>query len=164
MKPEEFVKKYFPFAQQIEKETRIPAIAIMAQAALESSWGNRAIGNNFFGIKFKKGDFGFQKILTTEYSNSQNAFKGQEIISVTYDKQLNKYKYKIYQYFADYKTPYEGFLAHSKLLLSERYIGALRWSYSPKRYLIAIAQSGYATAPAYAKTLCQMVDSITKRL
>lgn len=32
MKPEDFVKKYYPFAKEVETETSIPAIAILAQA------------------------------------------------------------------------------------------------------------------------------------
>lgn len=164
MTPNEFVKTYYPFAKQVENETGIPAVAIMAQAALESGWGAKAIGNNLFGIKFRKGDYGYQKILTTEYSDKPDSFKGQQIVNVTFDKERKKYKYKIYQYFADYKTPYDAFLAHSKLLQSERYKDSLRWHYSPVRFLIAVWRSGYATDPNYGKKMCQMVKSITKRL
>ena len=88
----------------------------MAQAALESGWGEKAIGNNIFGIKFRKGDFGYQKVLTTEYHSSHEAFRGTEIKSKIYVKETNKYRYLIWQYFADYETPYDAFLSHSKLL------------------------------------------------
>lgn len=164
MKPEDFVKKYYPFAKEVETETSIPAIAILAQAALESGWGEKSIGNNIFGIKFKKGDWGYQKALTTEYSSSPSDFKGKEVVSKTYIPEINKYKYKLYCYFADYPSPKEAFLAHSELLLTKRYNQSLRWSYSPKRYLISIWRSGYATDPNYGRKMCQMVNSINKRL
>lgn len=164
MTPSEFVSTYYPFALEIEKKTSIPALSIMAQAALESGWGKKAIGNNLFGIKFKKGDFGFIEVLTTEYSSSSNKFNSEKVKSKTYIKDANKYKYKVWQYFADYKTPYEAFLAHSELLLSDRYKHCLRWSYSPKRYLIAVWRSGYATDINYGRKMCQMVDSINRRL
>lgn len=164
MNPNQFVKKFYPFALMIEKDTQIPAISIMAQAALESGWGKKAIGNNIFGIKFKKGDWKYQTVLTTEYSKSPNAFKGQNIKSKVYIKERDSYKYKVWQYFADYKTPYDAFLSHSLLFTTDRYKHCLHWSYSPKRFLIAVWRSGYATGTNYGKVMCNMVDSIIKRL
>lgn len=164
MTPNEFVKRYYPFAKQVEDETTIPAIAILAQAALESAWGNKAIGNNIFGIKFKKGDYGYKKVLTTEYSDKPDLFKGEDLVSVIYDFERGKYKYKVYQYFADYKTPYDAFLAHSKLLLSERYISALKYKEVPELYIAEVAKCGYASDPNYSKKMAQMVSSIKKRL
>ena len=56
MKPTEFINKYMPFAKIPQTETGIPAIAIIAQSALESGWGKKAIGNNLFGIKWTIND------------------------------------------------------------------------------------------------------------
>jgi len=136
----------------------------MAQAALESGWGEKAIGNNIFGIKFRKGDYGHWKVLTTEYHKSHDAFKGCEIKSKVYIKDRNKYRYKVYQYFADYKSPVDCFNKHAELLLTKRYKHALRWKHSPKRYLIAVGHSGYSTSSRYGRTMCDMVDSINRRL
>jgi flagellar protein FlgJ len=164
MNPNEFVKKYYPYALECEKETSIPAIAIMAQAALESGWGKKAIGNNLFGIKFRKGDYEFRKVLTTECSARHDQFKGKDVKSKVYLEDVNKYRYKVWQYFADYETPKECFKAHSKLLLTDRYKHCLRWKHSPKRFLIAVWRSGYATALNYGKTMCNMVDSVNRRI
>ena len=71
---QQFVNKCYPFALQVQEVTGIPAISILAQAALESDWGKKAIGNNIFGIKFRKGDYGYQEVLTTEYSSDRKAF------------------------------------------------------------------------------------------
>lgn len=164
MKPNEFVKKYYPIAQEVEAITGIPAIAILAQAALESGWGEKKIGNNFFGIKYKKGDSGYQKVLTTEYSSDPKKFDGQEIKSKDFDNESHKWKFKVYQYFADYPTELDGFLAHAKLLLSDRYIHALQYADDPVIYLKKIAESGYATDPNYSVKMAAMVQSIKKRL
>lgn len=164
MTPNEFVNKFYPFAVEVEKETGIPAIAIMAQAAHETGWGKAAIGNNLFGIKFRKGDPGYREVLTTEYSSSPNMFKGQNVKSVVYDKKTNKYKYKVLQYFADYPSPKSAFMAHAELLLNDRYKHALRWKHSPKRYMIAVWRAGYATDPNYGKKICAVIDSVKKRL
>jgi len=164
MNPKDFVVKYFPFAKEVEKETEIPAVAILAQAALESGWGRKAIGNNIFGIKFRKGDWGHMEVLTTEYSKSPDKFICENVKSKVYLKDKDVFRYKVWQYFADYETPKGAFLAHSKLLLTSRYKYCLRWKHSPKRYLIAVWRSGYATALNYGKTMCNMVDSIERRM
>jgi flagellum-specific peptidoglycan hydrolase FlgJ len=164
MTPKEFIKKFYPFAKEVEQETEIPALAIMAQAALESGWGKSAIGNNLFGIKYRKGDPGYREVVTTEYGDSPFLFKGQNIKSVIYIKSLNKYMYKLTQYFADYPTPKDGFMAHARLLLTPRYKHALRWKYSPARYMIAVWRSGYATDPKYPQKICSIIDSVKRRL
>jgi flagellum-specific peptidoglycan hydrolase FlgJ len=164
MTPKEFIKKLYPYAIEVENDTGIPAVAIMAQAALESGWGKSSIGNNVFGIKYRRGDPGFQKVLTTEYDKDRNAYNGQEVKSVIFDGKKGVYVFKVYQYFADYPSPKDAFLAHARLLLSNRYKHCLRWKNSPKRFLIAVWRAGYATDVDYGKKICKMVDSVLKRL
>lgn len=164
MKPEQFIKKYNSFAFEAEKITEVPGEAQLAQGAFESGWGRYAIGCNLFGIKYRKGDWGFQRVLTTEYSHKPDAFPEKDIVTMDFIPSLNKYKYKVYQLFADYPSPLEAFLAHSRLLLTSRYIDALRWKDDPKRYLIAIWRAGYATDPNYGHNISKVVDSIERRL
>lgn len=164
MEPNEFINTYSPHAFYSQHETGVPALAQLAQGAFESGWGKRSIGFNLFGIKYKKGDFGYREVLTTEYSESPNLFKDQNIKSINYDSKTKQYIYKLYQYFADYPSPREAFLAHAKLLLTERYKHCLRWKDDPKRYLIGIWKAGYATDPNYGNKIQNMVDSVEKRL
>ena len=49
MTPKDFIKQYKPFALETERKTGISHLFILAQAALESGWGNSAPGNMFFG-------------------------------------------------------------------------------------------------------------------
>jgi flagellum-specific peptidoglycan hydrolase FlgJ len=164
MTPDTFIQKYSPYAFYSQRETEVPAIAQLAQGAFESGWGKRAIGFNLFGIKYRKGDFGCREVLTTEYADSPNLFKGSNIKSITWDAKTKQYIYKLYQYFADYPSPREAFLAHARLLLTPRYKHCLRWKDNPKRYLIGIWQAGYATDPVYGNKIKNMVDSIERRL
>lgn len=167
MSAKEFVDKFYPYALKAQELTGVPAIAIMAQAALESGWGKKAIGNNLFGIKYNpKVNTMFTKVLTTEYYNDRPEFenKGLEIVNIEYHLGINKFQVKVYQKFADYETPLEAFLAHSKLLLTKRYSHALKAKEDPKEYLKLIAESGYATDPKYAIKMRAMVDSILKRI
>ena len=89
MKPKDFVVKYYPYAKQIEDELGLSSIAILAQCALESGWGEHAPGNMMFGIKDTDGINGNEQLITTtEYlknpenrvihyfnTNSSNTFK-----------------------------------------------------------------------------------------
>ena len=54
MTKKEFIQTYKPFALESERKTGISHLFTLAQAALESSWGERGVGNNFFGIKVPK--------------------------------------------------------------------------------------------------------------
>jgi len=54
MPPSAFIGMLAQAAQDCQRKTGIPASITLAQAALESSWGARAIGNNLFGIKADK--------------------------------------------------------------------------------------------------------------
>jgi flagellum-specific peptidoglycan hydrolase FlgJ len=52
----DFIASIAPAAQASEKKYGVPASVTIAQAILESAWGKRAIGNNYFGIKARVGE------------------------------------------------------------------------------------------------------------
>src|SRR6056297_2120250 len=85
MIPREFVKKYYTAAIDAESKYGITCIAILAQAAVETGWGERIKGNNFFGIK-ARGDWNGDAITfrTKEVHNSPN-YKNRyyKVFSVT---------------------------------------------------------------------------------
>lgn len=54
MTPDEFLDQLLPGALACQHTSGIPASFTLAQAALESSWGKLALGNNLFGIKADK--------------------------------------------------------------------------------------------------------------
>ena len=166
-----FLKEIKPHTDAIEKKHGIPSVAIMAQAALESGWGRKRIGNNLFGIKYS-GTGKCQRVLTTEYSKNPNAFKEEDIKSM--EKVGDKYRFKVWQDFADYDSIEDCIIKHNALLLSGRYLEARRWVYSPKRYLVSIWRLGYATDLLYGYKIIgatykgerhySIVDSVTRRL
>lgn len=49
MKPEEFIEKYRIFAEAVENQYFVPAVALLAIAAFRSDWGNKSTENNLFG-------------------------------------------------------------------------------------------------------------------
>jgi len=60
----EFARKLWPQLNQAAQKLGIPAIGLLAQAALETGWGTAAPGNNLFGVKAAGGQGG--SVLPTE--------------------------------------------------------------------------------------------------
>ena len=65
MKPIDFVKKYKFADIMAESRTGLSWKANLAQAALETGWGEHAPGNNMFGVKDSDGINGNEQLLTT---------------------------------------------------------------------------------------------------
>lgn len=164
MKPELFIKIYYPFALKVEKSTGISAIAILAQSALESGWGDKAVGNMMFGIKDTDGINGNEQLITTTEFSKVATLKFPVILSIK--KQLNGlYKYLVKDYFRKYNTPEESFLDHAKFFLqNKRYSKALLVKGDAMKFIEEVARAGYATDINYAESLKAVARSIIKRL
>lgn len=164
MDAKDFVTTYLPYAKETEQKTGISAIAILAQAAVESGWGNAAPGYAFFGVKAAPGcaPVNEQLLTTTEYSRRVD-LKFPEVISVTpvVMDGTKMFKYVIKDYFRKYATPEESFTDHASYFLNnERYAGALAVKNDPLQFINAVAKAGYATDPNYAKTLDEVAKTI----
>jgi flagellum-specific peptidoglycan hydrolase FlgJ len=163
MTPEEFVKKYYPEAKKVEEETGFHYLITLAQGALESGWGKKALGNNFFGIKWTEGNKQDKQLITTTEYLSRSNVKFPEVIKV--EKAGKLYKYTVKDWFRKYATPAEGFADHINFFLKNpRYAKALLVKDNPEKFFEEIAKAGYATAPDYAEQLKAMMHSVTKRL
>ena len=167
MKIKEFVDKFYSFAKESELKTGISAIAILAQAALESGWGRVAPNNMFFGVKDTDGINGNEQLLTTtEYSRSAN-LKFPVILSITpvVRKGQKWFKYRVKDYFRKYDTPEECFTDHGNFFIrNKRYSEALKVKSDPYKFIDEIAKAGYATAPDYATILKKIARSIEKNI
>lgn len=165
MKFKDFCEKYYKEALKTEAETGISAIAILAQAALESGWGEHAPGNMFFGVKDNDGVNGNEQLITTiEYSRRAD-LKFPVILSVnpvTISGQ-KYFKYIVKDYFRTYDSPFECFKDHAGFFLrNPRYVEALKVKEDPYAFIDEIAKAGYATDPNYAillKKIAKMVES-----
>lgn len=161
MKPKEFVKKHIEFARETERKTGISAVYVLAQAALETGWGQHAPGNMYFGVKAKHGTPVNRKqlIRTREVMNHPHA-EFPVVLSIT-KRADGKYDYVVKDWFMKYDTPEESFTAHAELLLNvPRYRKALAVKHNPYAYADAIAAAGYATDPQYATTLKKIIRMI----
>ena len=167
MTKKEFVKQYKPFALESEKKTGISHLFILAQAALESGWGERGVGNNFFGIKVPKNLVSNtpankkQLFKTTEVLNDPNlGYKFPQVMSI-YQLPSGKYKYEVKDWFRKYDTPEECFTDHANFFFrNKRYAKALLVKADPYKFAEEVAKAGYATAPNYAKILKDVIQTI----
>ena len=133
---EAFLKHYAPAAMEQQQRYGIPASVTLAQMAFESYWGKSDLarkGNNYFGIK----------------CSPQWLAEGKPY-SVHNDDLPN-------EKFCNYATVEESIDHHSRLLMSDRYKRCRQ--YAPTDYhhwLVALKQSGYATAKNYVQ-LCEQI-------
>lgn len=160
MTPREFVQKYFDHAMKAQEKTSVPALVIMAQAALETGWGSTVVGNMMFGVKDTDGINGNEQLLTTtEYFN--NPDKKFPVVLKVVQVSKNLWKYTVKDYFRKYATPEESFTDHAQLLSrSGRYRKAMSVTRDPYLFASAIAAGGYATDPDYAKKLHKIIRLI----
>ena len=169
MTAKEFIQTYKPFALESEKKTGISHLFTLAQAALESAWGERGVGNNFFGIKVPKKFVSStpnqkkQLLLTTEVLSSPTPPKEGlfvEVISVK--KRVDgKYTYIVKDWFRKYDTPEECFTDHAQFFfINKRYAKALEVKADPYKFAEEVAKAGYATAPNYATILKDVIKTI----
>jgi flagellum-specific peptidoglycan hydrolase FlgJ len=167
MKPSQFVLAYKDFALQTQQKTGIPALVILAQAALESGWGRAAPGNMFFGVKDTDGLNGNEQLITTTEYFRRADVKFPVVISVTPVVRNGQkwFKYKVKDYFRKFNTPEESFTHHALFLLeNKRYGKALTVKTDPYAFIDALAKAGYATAPDYATTLNLVAKTVARYL
>ena len=139
MKPQEFINKIAPFAVQDSIHSGILASLTIAQAILESNWGDSVLtreANNLFGIKGKYKGHGY-KIKTTEYYNGVKSTPVAE--------------------FRSYPTWAESISDHSALLQTKRY-RKVKGECNYVKACQEIKEAGYATDPNYANKLIQIIQ------
>ncbi|MFD1471975.1 glycoside hydrolase family 73 protein [Companilactobacillus mishanensis] len=145
---QDFLAMAAPMAQKAASEYNIYASVMLAQAILESAWGQSDLatqGNNLFGIK---GDYNgaYVSMPTSEWSASQGW-------------------YQIYANFRKYPSFYESFKDNGNKLRngldwnSSFYSGTWKENTSSYQDATAWLQGRYATAPNYASSLNNLIQT-----
>ena len=139
---EEFVE-YIGAAAQIdyEKSGILPSVTL-AQAILESGWGDSSIGNNVFGIKCGDGWTGKRVNCATSEQSSDGSYYG------------------INADFRDYDSIVDGVTDHSDLLHNDRYtpVREACKNNDPYEACRQLSACGYATSHSYADNLISLID------
>jgi hypothetical protein len=153
--PRDFVAAYGPHARASEQATGVPALVTLAQAALESGWGERAPRFNFFGIKARASDppETRQLLRTREVFNRPDVTGFPEILSVT-PRTDGRYDYIVRDWFRAYPDASSAFRAHGEFLRrNARYRRAFDRGGDPFGFASEVARAGYATDPSYESKL-----------
>lgn len=147
---ESFQKKMAQHAEAASRATGIPAHLMLGQAALESGWGKRelkgtdgTLSNNLFGIK-ATGNWNGKVVeaVTSEYVNGI--------------KQKRIEKFRAYDSYADSFKDFANMMRNNT-----RYENVMANLDNVQAYAKAMQKAGYATDPAYADKLTQVIKKVT---
>lgn len=151
--PKDFVVALAEPAKAVEKRLNIPFEVVIAQAALETGWGQKIIktpegqsSHNLFNIKADKrwqGDK-VQKE-TLEYEQGSMVKK--------------KEPFRVYSSMAESLNDYVNFLSSS-----DRYKPVLEKAGNVEQFLHGLQGAGYATDPKYAEKIMGTLKTVTSLL
>ena len=142
MNPSEFIMRLTTAAVASAKATGVPASITIAQAALESGWGESALtkmGNNLFGIKADSLWRGQTLTMTTK-----EFIKGQWVVVPAL--------WRKYPRWQDSIDDHAAFLK-----LNPRYKPCFLCT-TAQAFAHALTQTGYATDPDYANKLIALMN------
>ena len=146
--PASFIRSLLPAAKKALAGTPLQPLMVVAQAALETGWGQKVINKkdgsssfNLFGIKADARWAGEKtNVQTLEYKDGvakkENAF------------------FRAYHSLEDSVKDYANFLSSDK-----RYAKALENADNPAKYFESLQSAGYATDPEYAKKIVDILNS-----
>jgi len=144
---QEFIRDIWPLAERAAADLDIDPRVLVAQAALETGWGQKLIrdgsgisGNNLFGIKAdSRWDGERVTVNTLEYEDGLPMRTRDE--------------------FRAYPGLREGFDDYVNFLKgNSRYDSATRGGLTPEEYAGSLQDAGYATDPEYAEKIKGIVD------
>ena len=145
MQPEQFLAEVAPWAQATQRVYRVPASVTLAQAILESAWGESELAtkaNALFGIKASTVPSPHQ---SGTYTKATWEHVDGRDVTVTAT-------------FRAYRSWRESVLDHGLFLTGPRYAAAFKTS-TPDEFARAIRAAGYATDPNYPTKLAKLMDT-----
>lgn len=139
---DQFVKNVLPYAKQAASVLGLDPKILLAQAALETGWGQFVIedktgksSNNLFNIKADKQ-------------------QGKDFVDVKTTEYIANTPIKMTASFKKYTTLEESFNDYVSLIKGTgRYKAALENTANPERYVKELGRAGYATDPDYAQKI-----------
>ncbi|MGE5553287.1 MAG: glycoside hydrolase family 73 protein [Betaproteobacteria bacterium] len=134
MKPSAFVREYYPRAKSICRAAGISTVGCLAQAALETGWGDHHPGGVWFGIKRWR--------------------QGQEATAQPTYEVIDGQRVNVEAGFVANATFEDAVRGYCDFIRSNpRYKAALLHPDDWRAYVAAVARAGYATDPEYLDKL-----------
>ena len=131
---EPFLADLAPIAKEVASELGIDPRIVMAQAVLETGWGSKVKGNNYFGLKGK----------------------GQE---VTTHEEVDGLMVKLKDEFRTYDSLEDSVKDYGKFLKANKRYKPLLEAESFNEQIDALAASGYATDTRYGEKIKEIALS-----
>lgn len=134
---EDFIAEFAPLAQEVGKKYDLYPSVILAQAAVESNFGESDLSkhyNNYFGIK------------------------GEGVVLPTMEMEGEKEK-MVQDGFRTYGSARESFYDYGKLIAKAPRYEAVRTAESPEAYARALYPAGYSTNPHYGDILIRTMEA-----
>ncbi|MDO6426439.1 flagellar assembly peptidoglycan hydrolase FlgJ [Thalassotalea sp. 1_MG-2023] len=151
--PEDFVNALTAPAKLVEEKLKVPFEVVIAQAALETGWGQKIIqqengtsSNNLFNIK------------------ADNRWSGDKIHKETLEYEQGtmvkkREPFRVYNNLMESAVDYVDFLS-----TNSRYQGALQQVGNVEQFLHSLQGAGYATDPQYATKIMGTLRRVTSLL
>ena len=151
--PQDFVKALLPVAEKVAAKLGLEPKALIAQAAVETGWGQYMIhdnrGNNshnLFGIKAGRDwEGGKAAVDTLEF---QQGVARKEVAN-----------FRSYNSFSESLEDYVSFVKDNP-----RYQEAVKQAQTPEVYFNELQRAGYATDPNYAEKIMSVFNGIRNNL
>jgi flagellum-specific peptidoglycan hydrolase FlgJ len=135
-----FLRSVVSAAQRSMQESGVPASITIAQAILETGWGQSSLvakARNYFGIKATRLD-PYIEMPTSEYVDGK--------------KIATRAAFRVFTSAAD------CFMAHGSMLSKlNRYAPAMAVKRDPEEFARQLEACGYSTSPTYAETLITLI-------
>ncbi len=148
--PKDFVNAMTVPAKKVQEELGVPFEVVIAQAALETGWGQKIIktaqgqsSNNLFNIKADSRWSG------DKANKDTLEFEGQTLVK-------KNEPFRVYQNIEDSISDYISFLSSG-----ERYQDALSNPKNVEHFLHGLQKAGYATDPNYANKILGTLQKVT---
>lgn len=138
---EEYLESATPLAVSTGRKYGLFPSVVLAQSALESSWGTSELSreyNNYFGIKANKNELE-QNMMTSEFVN------GVEV--------------RVKQPFRECHSMKESFKHYGQLISEADRYEKVRNASNYTEAAYAIKECGYATDPRYAEKIISIIES-----
>ena len=146
--PESFVDSMKPYAEKAARALGVDSSLLLAQAALETGWGQRMVANtrgssnNLFNIK------------------ADTSWEGGKVATQTleYHQGVPVQEKAAFRAYQDYEQSFNDYVRF--LNENPRYTTALRHSGNSEQFIRGIHQAGYATDPQYADKVLRVKEKI----
>lgn len=146
--PEAFVRQLWPQAQRAARELGTRPEVLLAQAALETGWGQGIIqdghgsnSHNLFNIK----------------ADHRWDGKRMQVNTLEYEDGVAVRRRAAFRAYGSYEASFRDYV--NFLRNNPRYQDALRQAHDPKAFIHALDAAGYATDPNYAAKVWRVMHS-----